>query len=308
VLTAGGALVSASVVGNALESTGSAGSVYLRRVDTTLFSSNRCESPQQVNVVVIRAGDALVSVTGNTLAGREPPTPSKPPTPKAEGGVKGDASLVLGLGDGLSFPRKLDSAMLAQLLDERRDRDFSAAAQRAEVEVERFRAAEAGIRRSRAAPAAAPVEEDAARERALDAAAVAAVEASEMGDGAKALALYLAAGFSPDRARAELQSALARSGGDTALAYQKSKAALGVAAAAAPAMRVASSHLLEHVLLDAIDRPDIVVSVPPKASAPPDPRTFSLVIVGGARVTALGNATTAGVHVHDAPQSVENNV
>jgi hypothetical protein len=33
-----------------------------------------------------------------------------------------------------------------------------------------------------------------------------------------------------------------------------------------------------------------------------------LVIIGGSRVGAVNNVTTAGVHVHDADQSIENNL
>ena len=54
-LVEGGDLVSATVVGNELQSSRPTGAVYLRNVDTTVFGSNRCECLGDVNVVVVRA-------------------------------------------------------------------------------------------------------------------------------------------------------------------------------------------------------------------------------------------------------------
>ena len=45
------------------------------------------------------------------------------------------------------------------------------------------------------------------------------------------------------------------------------------------------------------------VPVPP----PPDPYAHSVVILGGSRVAAVGNATTSGVHVQEADAVVELN-
>src|SRR5204862_5394483 len=51
---------------------GRAGAVYVRKTDSTLFASNRCECLEVTNVVVLRPGKAPVSVTGNVIVGAEP--------------------------------------------------------------------------------------------------------------------------------------------------------------------------------------------------------------------------------------------
>ena len=44
----------------------------MRKTDSTLFASNRCECLAVTNVVVLRPGKAPVSVTGNVIVGAEP--------------------------------------------------------------------------------------------------------------------------------------------------------------------------------------------------------------------------------------------
>jgi hypothetical protein len=53
-------------------------------------------------------------------------------------------------------------------------------------------------------------------------------------------------------------------------------------------------------------RPDLVIPAGPLPM--PDPRRKSIVVIGGSRVAMVGNVTTAGIHVHDAAHSVENNL
>lgn len=75
-------LLGTTLSGNTLVSTGVSGAVYLRDVDSCVVGNNRVESPAAVTVMVVRALAALVSVTGNVLAGREPPlSPTVRPLP-----------------------------------------------------------------------------------------------------------------------------------------------------------------------------------------------------------------------------------
>lgn len=67
-------LLGTTVTGNTLLSTGPTGAAYLRDVDSCVVGSNRAESPAAVTVLVVRALQSLVAVSGNVLAGREPPT------------------------------------------------------------------------------------------------------------------------------------------------------------------------------------------------------------------------------------------
>ncbi|HZI98123.1 MAG TPA: hypothetical protein VFD41_11440, partial [Actinomycetales bacterium] len=69
----GQVLLGTTLTGNTLVSTGTTGAVYLRDVDSCVVGSNRLECPGAVTVLLVRAGDSLVAVTGNVLAGREPP-------------------------------------------------------------------------------------------------------------------------------------------------------------------------------------------------------------------------------------------
>ncbi|HEU5073955.1 MAG TPA: hypothetical protein VFU02_07275, partial [Polyangiaceae bacterium] len=134
-----GDLVASSVVGNGLTSDGSTGAVYVRYADSVLFAGNRCQAPAAINVVVIRALDAAISVTGNVMLGREPVAPVRPPplskTPRP-GSITG-ASVSLGLGEGAEIHLPVDTAKLRGSLEA-----FSANAQQAFARVLTARAAD----------------------------------------------------------------------------------------------------------------------------------------------------------------------
>lgn len=242
-LAEGGALVATSVVGNQLESTGSAGAAYLRSVDSTVFTNNRCECLAEVNVAVVRLGQAAGTVSSNTCVGDEPPSPPKAPTPSKKPGGKGSVSVLFDVGGGYTVAQELDPVKLEKLLFQKKDLDVS-----------------------RTAPAA---------RAAMSAKVAESAEAAKAAPAAEAIKVEVETGF-------------------------------GEAAASASAFGMAAN--LGTALLDAVASVDNIVPKPEVEQVPPDPRHFSIVVVGGARVAAVGNATTAGVHVHDAQQSIESNV
>src|SRR5690606_7741203 len=113
-----GDVISTSVVGNGLHSEGGTGAVYVRFAESVVFAGNRCQSPDAVNVVVIRALDSAVSVTGNVVVGREPVSPvTPPPLSKPRPPALGGASLSLSLGAGADIRIPVDAAKLRGSLD-----------------------------------------------------------------------------------------------------------------------------------------------------------------------------------------------
>ena len=74
-----GDLLAASIVGNGLHSEGGTGAAYVRHAESVVFTGNRCQAPDTVTVVAIRALAAAISVTGNVVLGREPVRPPPPP-------------------------------------------------------------------------------------------------------------------------------------------------------------------------------------------------------------------------------------
>lgn len=135
---------------------------------------------------------------------------------------------------------------------------------------------------------------------------------------AKLFGLATSSGMPAHQARAFVRSNLVRAGGDETAALATGLSDItGVGAdlggptlaeraqAANPVEDIVSLLLRNRAVFPLPhDRFSPVQPVAPR----PDPRRSSLVVVGGSRVVAVGNATTAGVHVHDAAHSVENNV
>ncbi|APR75690.1 Hypothetical protein A7982_01036 [Minicystis rosea] len=68
----GDGIVTASIVGNELRSSGRSGAVYVRNTDAIVFNGNECESLRSVNVVVMRPDRAPVAITGNVIVGAQP--------------------------------------------------------------------------------------------------------------------------------------------------------------------------------------------------------------------------------------------
>ena len=110
-------------------------------------------------------------------------------------------------------------------------------------------------------------------------------------------------------------------GGDGAVALDRGISVLsgtGKAGASAVTKSAAPRALLEQMIGATIGsaRPGAMFDpsriIPVPRPVPPPPRVFardrSLVIIGGVKVVAVGNATTAGVYVHPGPDQVLLNV
>jgi len=126
--------------------------------------------------------------------------------------------------------------------------------------------------------------------------------------------LFTAQGFAAERTAAEVQVLLEKSTGDAVKALGVLQSDIFGKGNATPDARktIENIGLLEKVLadnvfsgLDAVD--DTEVEAEPQVP-PPDPYAHSLVILGGASVAVVGNATTAGTLVRGAQDSVELNV
>ena len=129
---------------------------------------------------------------------------------------------------------------------------------------------------------------------------------------AKITRLFAAKGYSAAEAAAETRVLLERSSSDARAAYETlEQEVLGTEEARpATADALRRTSLLERVLSEDLFRRPTVVN-PPKEPEPepaPDPYQHSLVIIGGARVTAIGNTTTAGALVLHADEYLANNL
>ncbi|WP_298460925.1 hypothetical protein [uncultured Cellulomonas sp.] len=163
-------LLGTTVTGNTLVSTGTTGAAYLRDVDSCVVGSNRLECAAAVTVLLVRALDSLVAVTGNVLAGREPPTTTTvPPRPMplpvpmpTRPPVRLDLDLGQELGGSVSIA--LDPARVLAALRDRTDTVATGAAQAAAADFDVF------ARRNQIVtdPAAAFVLETASRHQLLD--------------------------------------------------------------------------------------------------------------------------------------------
>jgi hypothetical protein len=133
---------------------------------------------------------------------------------------------------------------------------------------------------------------------------------------AKLFGLAVSSGMPAHQARAFVQSNLLRAGGNQSSALASGLAEItGIDDAVGPTVseRVLAANPVEDLVSLLLRdrtftpvRPDLVI--PPRTLPPPDPRRNSIVVIGGSRVAAVGNVTTAGIHVHDAAHSIENNL
>jgi hypothetical protein len=126
--------------------------------------------------------------------------------------------------------------------------------------------------------------------------------------------MAVSAGLAAHQARALVQSQLARAGGDQTAALAGGLDVLTGVGEIGPTVteRVEAAHPVEDLLALLLRNrrftpvgPALAAPVP---APPPDPRRHSIVVVGGSRVGATGNVSTAGVHIHDAAQAIENNL
>lgn len=394
-LVEGGDLVSATVVGNELESSAATGAAYLRNVDTTVFAANRCECLAEINVVVVRARQSLVSVMGNVAAGAQPATPPRPPfvPVRPDLGRISDVHLAVKVGEEGALTMKLDEEALLSAISEKKGTSFQSLTEDAEASFNVFarrhrivpgpevakalslagpaallniRAGEGGpiFERREAPPAgrsqpppgkakraqppgadvvlepahppvgdvvlepahppvgdvvlepARPPVGDAVVERAV-------VESNRiLGDkglsgSAKLFGLAVSSGLAPHQAKALVQTQLARTGGDETAALASGLSVITGIEDVGPTVseRVEAASPVEDIVALLLRnrhftpvRPIEPFRPVPPRPRPPDARSHSVVILGGSRVGAVNNVTTAGVHVHDAAQAIENNL
>ncbi|MEM0947930.1 MAG: hypothetical protein AAGK37_11020 [Pseudomonadota bacterium] len=339
ILATGGSLVSAGISGNAFESGTRTAAVYLRNLDSVVFGSNRCEALNEVNVAVLRCGRANVSATGNSLVGRQPAAPPPKPLPPKPGFVAPafpvqpglSLSLDLGGGSGLSLPLRADA-----LLE-------SFAAAESGVFTDAAGIAEAGFKLYAAENAISPAlrvlsaseitgaivggrRDVNAGENAPDPGDSQTVLAKLLGDGtlkddAKLFGVAKFLQFSDPQARNFVARQLDESGGDAAVALNRGLNVVTGSGEATPAALTAAAapvSIVEKLVALSIGRkPSAAIDAGRFAAVPLKPpprheaRDRSLVIIGGARVAAVGNATTAGVYIHRGtpkPDSVQLNV
>ncbi|WP_415835489.1 hypothetical protein, partial [Corallococcus soli] len=341
ILGNGGPVLSITVSGNTLRSAGGVGAVYLRRADSTVFSGNRCECPDTVNVVVLRLGRAPVTFCGNVVLGAEPVTP--PPKPVQPPWMQPLDSLILQIpvGGGTSLGVPLNQELLLGGLQRRRD-VASDAFSTLLAELVTAPAPQVGPdgRPTRAAgrESAAEIPTRAVVDRAtLEDVRTKLPAGIDLRIGARTLygiaepkddspttalrtlvdrvALHVE---KPEDVQGHVRSVLASADGDPKKALQLvDKSVLGIDSAAPTVKQsILNVSVLHEVLADsfysgAIAGPkpvqDATTIAAPPAPPPPDPFAHSVVILGGSRVAAVGNATTAGVHVQEADSVVELN-
>ncbi|RKG63571.1 hypothetical protein D7W79_40135 [Corallococcus exercitus] len=121
----------------------------------------------------------------------------------------------------------------------------------------------------------------------------------------------------PEDVQAQVRSVLAAAEGDPKKALQLvDKSVLGIDSAASTVKEsILNVSVLHEVLADSfytggIAGPKPVQDagvLPMPLELPPDPYAHSVIILGGSRVAAVGNATTSGVHVQEADAVVELN-
>jgi hypothetical protein len=339
-LSEGNTLIAANVAANELRSRGGAGAVYVRRTDSTLFTGNRCECLEVVTVVVLRPGKAPVSATGNVIVGAEPVHQiSVPPVTRAPlGGVQ----LEVGVGAG-TIKVPIDARALVSTLDRRRNLAADAFSELlADLPMPAppappgpagpgGRLGAVAVRPPLGGPRGVGLSSGL-----LDETTRASITASlpaGIGAALGARTLYghsAGAETDPTTALRKVVDRVALHETDAIAAKAKVGAVLSAAAGdpikalklldenvlgldtAKPTVKEALSNVsLLHEALGDVLAAESSAFAPfapvPRPAPPPVPSDHSLVIIGGTRVAAVGNATTAGVLVQDADAHVELN-
>jgi len=307
-LAEGNRLIAVNVGGNILSSRGRTGAAYLRRTDSTLFAGNRCECLSVVNVVVLRAGKAPVSATGNIIVGSEPvhqivvPPVAKAPT--------GTVQLSVGVG-GSTLNVPIDARKLMGSLDRRKN-----------VASDTF----ASLLADMSAPSSTTLNQS--TQAALAANLPAGVDVTV---GARTLYGHTAGDETdPVTALKKLVDQVALQVDDASAAKVQVGAIL-TAASGDPltALKLLDQNVLgldtsKPTIADSLDNVSLIhevlgdvlaadgagaaqIAPVPAPAPPPNPAEYSLVVIGGTRVAVVGNATTAGVLVQEADTHVELN-
>ncbi|WP_233583468.1 hypothetical protein, partial [Corallococcus sp. CA053C] len=335
VLGNGGAIISTAVSGNELRSQGGVGAVYLRRTDSTVFSGNRCQCLDAVNVVVVRMERAPLTFTGNVVLGAETVTPPPPLVRPPWTLPSTSLTLQIPVGGGSTLGVPLNQELLLGGLQRRRDvasdafstllsELVTAPAIGGKAEGGPQEAAGAEVAR-RAVVDNATMEDVRSRLPAgldlrISARTLYGIAVTKDDSPTAALralvdrvALYVDA---PESVKGHVRSVLAAADGDPKKALQLvDKSVLGIDSAA-PTVKesILNVSVLHEVLADSFysgggtgSKPvqEATVNILPVPE--PDPHAHSVIILGGSRVAAVGNATTSGVHVQEADAVVQLN-
>jgi hypothetical protein len=346
-LSNGNTLIAANVSGNDLRSRGRAGAAYIRKTDSTLFASNRCECLAVVNVIVLRPGKAPVAITGNVIVGAEPVHQvTAPPIIKQP---ESTTSLSLSLGAGKKLTIPVDARALLGTLDRRKNlasdafselladigtapsqgdeilaeaRDTVLAPANADTATIHTNRVLALRRGTGLASTMLNESTRAAIAKALPTGGVVGAKtlyghtAGDEDDPVTALrkvvdqvSLHTQ---DPDEARSQVASLLTASSGDPLAALKLlDQNVLGLNTTKATVQDSMSKVSVIHEVLGDLlaAHPPASLFVPPKPvpPPPPNPADHSLVIIGGTRVAVVGNATTSGILVQEADSHVELN-
>jgi hypothetical protein len=259
VLGQGTDVVSATVSGNGLVSSGTTGAVYLRHVDATVFTGNQCQSLGSVNVVVMRFDAAPVAVTGNVIVGDQPVAQMAPDVIDRRNSVKQFVGMQIAQQAGV-----LPDVVAATTPQP--------AAGSTSTVGKLFGALGKTLSNIKLTTvSSAP---------------------SLLSSGLKLIKTTTSLPTKPTLVVPLVAAPVTNAG---------TPAPAGSSSAPAPTTTTPAPTLSLN--------PALIASVSATAPAPPrDPRSQSLVILGGTRVISAGNATTAGVYVTGADNDSENNL
>ncbi|NRD44019.1 right-handed parallel beta-helix repeat-containing protein [Corallococcus exiguus] len=325
----GGAVISAAVSGNELRSEGGVGAVYLRRADSTVFSGNRCQCLDAVNVVVLRVEKAPVTFTGNVVLGAETVTPP-PPVVRPQWLMPSDRlTLQIPVGGGSTLGVPLDQELLLGSLQRRRDVASDAFSTllaelvfqptplppQARTEIPAKGVLDNTTMQDVRSKLPATMDVNMAA-RTLYGIAVTKDDSptSALRDLVDRVAMHA---DKPEDVQGQVRSVLTAADGDPKKALQLvDKSVLGIDSAASTVKEsILNVSVLHEVLADSFYTGGTTGPIPvqdagirPLPPEPaPDPYAHSVIILGGSRVAAVGNATTSGVHVQEADAVVELN-
>ncbi|MES2639542.1 MAG: DUF6519 domain-containing protein [Myxococcota bacterium] len=279
----GADVLSTTVTGNSLRSEGRTGAAYLRHTDATVFVGNRCQAGNAVNVVLIVADDAPVTASANVILGAEPvAAPVRPMRPS-------NVSVGVPLADGTTVSVPLHPKELAEVLGVIRQ------------PLVQYTLPTGG------AGGAGPGSPTPSGSMVFIPLLAKASETATAGAPAprenKLASLFLAR----DQPVSKLSTVLTRGlAGSAGRAVESASSASGTppttpTGTPTPSAPAAADALA--AILTRIESSGPALATVSGASA----ARYSLVVVGGTKVAAMGNATTAGVLVVGADGSVELN-
>jgi hypothetical protein len=261
-LAMGNDIITTTISGNALQSLGDAGAVYVRHTDATVFSANQCACRGAINVVVMRFDAAPVTISGNIIVGQQPVAQTDPG--------------VLARRDDLKRVAGLEIAKQAGVLSDLIAAGIAKAPSNAETTQAASSASSSVINRG-----VKRIFNPKLGQKLVD-----LKEAQIVTKRAQ-----LTTGFASVRAKPVTEMLMFR-------AFDAAPAAADVAPAATTA---APPPTTAPVASKLVVSPALLRMINPQTAPPaPEPRSSSLVVLGGTRVLSTGNATSAGVYTQGA--------